>query len=135
MGRFAFSHLASGTVPYVYSHWVPPQSTGDIVYRDGDQVILINPQDLSVYLSGATKQVSVGTSVIRLDSGITGRRSMAVANLSSTVTLFIGFSSSVTTSTGFPVFPQSSIAVDCTNIYNVYGIAASTITAAVMEVS
>lgn len=135
----------SGTVPFLHNrinHGTYPASFGkdDLRFRTGTNSILLNPEDFSVFFEGRTKLISVNDSATRLDNSLEFRRSVAIANLDSSEVLYIGFNDSINTSvgsddSGFPIFPRSSIAIDCQNLYKIYGITTgATITAGVMEI-
>lgn len=138
--RYGFSLLGSGTTPYV-EHCLPniPHSSSGIVYRDGEQVIIINPEDFSVHLGGETTQVTLSPSTVtRIDIGLTKRRSMAITNTSTGITVYIGFRSNITTTGsngGFPLLPQQSITIDCKNIIRIYAIASVAATLGILEVA
>ena len=141
MGRQSFSHLSSGTVPFIMpgpsGQPIPHPSEGDVLAsRDGDNVVIINPSDFSCYRNGITKQVSLTANIVsKLDSSLEGRRAIAIVNLNSTSTLFIGFHPEVTVSNGWPVFAQTSLSINCSNKLLVYGVSASSIIVSVMEVA
>lgn len=137
MARQGFSHLGSGTVPYIedlQNHDDPTKR-----YRDGSQVIVVNPEDFSVFRNGDCYQVSLSASTVtRLDKGLENRRAVAIANLSSTETIYVGFDNTVSVTGangGFPIFPQTSISLDATNRIAIYGISASAVDVSIMEVS
>jgi len=137
MARQGFSHLGSGTVPYIeelQNHPDPNQR-----HRDGSQVIVVNPEDFSVFRNGDCYQVTLAPSTAtRLDKGLENRRAVAIANLSSTETIYVGFDDTVSLAGGnggFPIFPQTSISLDATNRISIYAIAGSTLDVSVMEVA
>lgn len=102
----------------------------------GTQVVLVNPEDSSAGGSGMARQVTVGTSVVKLPTTpLKYRRAIAIYNNDSVTTLFIGFDSSVTTGTGYPIPAGSSLPMDANGSLEVYGIAASNIDIRILELS
>ena len=140
MARESSSHLGSGTICYMYpgpsGQPTPHSSAGDVLFnRDGTNMIILNPEDFSVYRNAITRQVSLIANIAaKLDASLENRRAVAISNLDSTTTLFIGFHSELTISNGYPVFPQSSVSINCGNKIQVYGVSAANITVGVMEV-
>ncbi len=141
MSRQSFSHLSSGTVPYIMPGSsgvpVPPQSAGDVLAtRDGDNCVIINVQDFSVYRSAITHQTSLSANIVsKLDQSLEGRRAIAIANLDSTAVLYIGFHPEVTVGNGWPIFANTSLSINCSNKLQVYGVSASNIIVSIMEVA
>ena len=137
MTRQGFSHLGSGTVPYIED--LQNNDDPSKRYRDGSQVIVVNPEDFSVFRNGDCYQVSLASSTAtRLDKGLENRRAVAIANLSSTETIYVGFNDTVSltgVNGGFPIFPQTSISLDATNRMSIYAISASALDVSVMEVA
>lgn len=102
----------------------------------GTQVVLINPEDSSAGGSGIVTAVTVGSSAVKLPTTpLVGRRAMAVFNASTSVTLYVGFDPNVTTGTGWPVPPSTSLPMDLNAQVELYGIAASSIDVRVLELS
>ncbi len=141
MPRLGFAHLGSGCVPYInLSPSVQPtphSNQGDVLFgRDGEQVIIINPEDFSVFRNGITKQVTLTANVAqKLDVSLENRRAIAIVNLDATAVLYMGFHSEVTVNNGWPIFAQMPLSINCSNKLNIYGVCASNITVGVMEVS
>lgn len=133
------SVLGSGTVPFTLAQPVP--IPGDsLVYRQGDNVVVINPEDFSVHRDATTQLVNVSTSVIRIDKGLTNRRAVAIANTHESAILYIGFSDNITTSAGstgaWTLFGRNSMSIDCSNRIHIYAVTTgSTILASVMEIA
>ena len=140
MSSEVYSVLGSGSVPLNYRHSVPPQNATnapptDVIFRKGQEVVIINPEDFSAHIDGGTKQTAVAGTAVRVDIGRTYRRAVALKNMSSTETVFIGFTAAVTISTGFPLFGREGITLDATNILNLYAITAGpSATVAALEV-
>ena len=122
----------------IKSSSTPHSSAGDVLFgRDGEQVVIINPEDFSCYRNGVTKQITLtgGAAAAKLDVSLENRRAIAIANLNSTAVLYIGFHSEVTVSNGWPIFAQTSLSINCSNKLKVYGVSASNITVGIMEVA
>jgi len=142
MARQSSSHLGSGCVPYIYpgpsGQPTEHSSAGDVLFnRDGDNVIILNPEDFSIFRNGITKQVSLtgGAAAAKLDVSLENRRAIAIANTHATAVLYIGFHPEVTVSNGWPIFAQTSISINAGNKIQVYGVSALNITTCVMEVA
>ena len=141
MARESSSHLGSGCVPYVYpgpsGQPTPHPSEGDVLFnRDGQNIIVLNPEDFSCYRNGITKQVSLTANVAaKLDVSLENRRAIAIANIDSTAVLYIGFHPEVTVSNGWPIFANTSLSINCSNKLLVYGVSASSIIVSIMEVA
>lgn len=142
MARESSSHLGSGCVPYIYpgpsGQTTPHSSAGDVLFnRDGQNIIILNPEDFSIFRNGVTKQISLtaGAAAIKLDVSLENRRAIAIVNLDSTAVLYIGFHSEVTISNGWPIFAQTPLSINCSNKLQVYGVSASNITVGIMEVA
>ncbi len=141
MARESASHLGSGCVPYIYpgpsGQSTPHASEGDVLFnRDGQNIIVLNVEDFSVYRNGITKQVSLTANVVaKLDSSLENRRAIAIVNLNSTSTLFIGFHPEVTVNNGWPIFPQTSLSLNCSNKIICYGVSIANIKVGTLEVA
>ncbi len=103
----------------------------------GTNVICLNPEDASVGSSGVITAVTVGTSAVALPtSPMDARRALSIRNNSTSNILYIGFDSTVTDTTGFPVRAGESIPFDFTASLIVWGIASAAGTdVRVLEVS
>ena len=141
MARESSSHLGSGCVPYMYpgpsGQITPHPSEGDVLFnRDGQNIIILNPEDFSVFRNGITKQVSLTAGVAsKLDVSLENRRAIAIANIDTAATLYIGFHPEVTVSNGWPIFASTSLSINCSNKLQVYGVSASNIIVGIMEVA
>ena len=142
MSRDGFAHLGSGTVPYTSpgpsGQSTPHSSEGDVLFgRDGEQIVIVNPEDFSCYRNGVTKQVTLtgGAAATKLDVSLENRRAIAIANTHATAVLYIGFHPEVTISNGWPIFASTSLSINCSSKLLVYGVSASNITASIMEVA
>jgi hypothetical protein len=115
---------------------VPVNTTTGERHLRGTQVVVVNPEDASAGGSGLVTPVTVSTTAVKLPATpLPYRRAMAIANQSSSVTLYIGFDPSVTTSTGFPLGPGVTMPVDLNGSVQIYGIATSSIDVRVLELS
>lgn len=84
-----------------------------------------------------TSQYTVGTSAVQLTpTPLSGRSSMSIKVITTQNNIvYIGNSSGVTTSTGYPLFNGDSLQLDLTSAHVVYAIAsAASQTVAVMEI-
>jgi len=142
MARESSAHLGSGTIPYIYpgpsGQTTPHPSAGDVLFnRDGQNIIVLNPEDFSVFRNGVTKQVALtgGAAAAKLDVSLENRRAIAIANTHATAVLYIGFHPEVTISSGWPIFASTSLSINCSNKLNIYGVSASTLKVGIMEVS
>lgn len=135
--RYSFTVPGSGSVPYIMnqpgSGSVPE---GILVARDGANSIVLNPEDFSAYRGGNTRQVSVSGMAVRLDNALIFRRSLAISNMSTGTDIFIGFTPTVTITTGYPVHAGREISIDMNNLLGLWSITAgSSVTVAILELS
>lgn len=101
----------------------------------GTQVVVLNPEDGSAGGSGLVTAISVGAVAVKLPTTpMRGRRAIAVFNNSSAA-LYVGFSPSVTTGTGWPVPAGTSLPMDINAEVELYGIAGSTVDVRILELS
>jgi len=145
MARESASHLGSGCVPYIYpgpsGQPTPHPSEGDVLFnRDGQNIIVLNPEDFGCYRNGTTKQISLTANIVaKLDVALENRRAIAVANLDSTTILFIGFHPNITTGVGnfggWPIFPHTAVSITCSNKLQIYGVSTANISVSIMEVA
>jgi hypothetical protein len=84
--------------------------------------------NLNGLVSFQTSQTTVGTSAVQLDSSpLSGRTSLSVKVITSGgAIIFIGNSTSVTTSNGYPLFNGDSIQLDLTTAEHIWAISANT---------
>jgi len=102
---------------------VPLNSVSKEAYLRGTDVIVINPEDSSAGRSGLATQLSVGTNAVQIPSSpLKYRRALSIRNNSSAAVLYIGFSSSVTTGTGFPIKPGEALPMDMNAGIIIWGI-------------
>lgn len=115
---------------------VCPNETTQERHLRGTNIVLLNPEDSSAGCSGLATQVNVGSSVVKLPTTpLKYRRAIAIFNNDSSENLYIGFSPDVTTGTGWPIPPSSSLPMDINSEVEVYGIASSTIDIRILELS
>lgn len=115
---------------------VCPNDTTQERHLRGTNVVCLNPEDSSAGCSGLASQINVGTTATKLPlTPMKYRRAVAIFNNDSAVTLYIGFDSDVTTGTGWPVPPATSLPMDANASLEVYGIAASSIDVRILELS
>lgn len=110
----------------------------DALINDGVDALVINP-DGSINVEGVvsgtvsvdqnglanikTTQYTVGTSAVQLTpTPLTGRKSISIKahTTSATELVYIGNTSGVTTSTGYPLFDGDSLQIDLTDASNLY---------------
>ena len=102
----------------------------------GTNTVIVNPEDSSVGASGLVSMKTVGSNATKLPtSPMRYRRAIAIYNNSSSVTLYIGFDSAVTVSTGWPLPPGASIPFDMTAEIEIYGVAISNVDVRILELS
>lgn len=83
------------------------------------------------------EQVTVDTSAVRLDTGISGRRSLIVFNnnASSGAVLYVGGADTVTTASGYPIPAQGALALNMGPGLELYGITGSSADVRVLELA
>jgi len=102
---------------------VPTNSVSKEAHLRGTDVIVINPEDSSAGRSGLATQINIGTSAAQIPSvPLKYRRALSIRNNSTTAILYIGFSSSVTTGTGFPIKPGEALPMDMNAGIIIWGI-------------
>jgi hypothetical protein len=106
-------------------------STGSITFRVGEGDISNTATQISSAITtndgdtGAYGAVTVGTSAVQISAANTSKNSVLITNTDSSTFLYVGTDNLVTTATGTPVLPNSSIEVRTGGA--VWGIAASSI--------
>jgi hypothetical protein len=114
----------------------PVNATTNERHLRGTQVVVVNPEDGSAGGSGLVTAVSVSSTAVKLPTTpLVYRRAVAVANQSTSVTLYIGFSPDTTTANGFPIGPGATMPMDVNAEIEIYGIADSTVDVRVLELS
>jgi hypothetical protein len=144
MPHTEFTYPGSGTIPGIEASLPGGHVRGTpsaVTHRDTQAVAVLNPEDFSAYMGAGDTQIitlSAGASN-RLDKGIENRRSIAVTNTHTTAILYVGFRSTIISTAGvlggFPVYPKTAISIDCTNRYQIWGIADVELTVGIMEIS
>lgn len=100
--QYAF---AEGTFPV-------PNARDSLRNRRADAVAVVNPSDFSVSIGGRTSQVTIGGSAVEiLASPLEFRRALVIHNNGGS-TVYLGFTSAVTTADGFPLTTNEKIAID-----------------------
>lgn len=128
--------VGSGLNPRKREQFLPKNSTSQERHLRGTSVVLINPEDNSAGGSGLTGQITVGTTATKIPTvPLQYRRAVAIFNASSTETLYIGFNASVTTGTGFPIPPSSSLPMDINAEVEVWGIASASVDIRILQLS
>ena len=86
------------------------------------------PVDLAGLTAFKTSQYTVGTSAVQLTpTPMSNRRAISIKVITTTPTdsVYIGNSSAVTTSTGYPIFNLGSLQLDLTNVQSIWAIGTS----------
>jgi|SRR5689334_13522628 len=146
MSNLSNSVIGSGTTPNV-AHAPPysiapgtfpvPDQRTNLRNRQGENVILLNPENFSVSIGLRNQAISVpgGTGVALPATPLENRRALVLHN-AGPGTLYIGLVG-VTTSDGFPIAVNEKIAIDCQGTPNVtlYGVSDSTCDVRVLELA
>lgn len=134
-----FSHIGSGTVPFIGSlnpslsgafpqgRYPAVVAEGVLFDRKGTGSIVLNFEDMSVFLGVAGSNLSITSSATPIPTNpLVSRRTIAIANLGPG-TLYIG-PSNVSTANGFPLAVNEKIAIACqgNNNVTIYGVSDST---------
>lgn len=134
MAREATIIIGSGINPLKKD--VPYNSTSQERHLRGTATVLLNPEDASAGGSGLVTQITVGTTVTKLPpTPLVYRRGLAIFNNDNNRTLYIGFDPSITTGTGWPVPPGTSLPMDVNGQIEVYGIADQDVDIRILELS
>lgn len=136
--------LGSGTTPHVaYSPpygiapgtFPVPSQRDSLRSRQGDGVVLLNPENFSVSIGLRQQAITVpgGTGVPLPANPLEFRRALVLHN-AGPGTLYIGLAN-VTTTDGFPIASNEKIAIDCQGTPNVtlYGVSDSSCDVRVLE--
>jgi hypothetical protein len=115
---------------------VPDQRTS-LRARQGDGVILLNPENLSVSIGLRNQAITVpgGTGIALPATPLENRRALVLHNVGPGI-LYIGLST-VTTVDGFPIAVGEKIAIDAQGTPNlaIYGVSDSTCDVRILELS
>jgi hypothetical protein len=145
MSKQYFSTVGSGTVPHIGygpAHNFPQgaypgaHSKNELRTREGDGVILLNPEDFSISIGLRTSSVTVTTSAVALPiNALENRRALVIHNNGTSV-VYLG-ASNVTTANGLPLAVNEKIAFDIQNNPNVvvYAVATSSVDVRIMELA
>ena len=102
---------------------VPINPVSNESHLRGTDVIVINPEDSSAGRGGVVTQVTVGVTALQLPTiPMKYRRAISIRNNSSVAILYIGFSPSVVTGTGFPIKPGEALPMDMNAQIPIWGI-------------
>lgn len=133
MAREASVVVGSGITPGLGG--VPARSDGS-KRLTGTAVAIINPEDNSAHGVLLNTQQTVGTAASALPSGaLGGRRSISVYNNDEAAILYIGSSSGVTTSDGYPVGPGTAFSAELGSNVPLWGVSTIDIDVRILEVS
>jgi|SoiMethySBSTD1v2_1073268.scaffolds.fasta_scaffold11977_7 hypothetical protein len=115
---------------------IPENQVSHERHLRGTNAVIINPEDSSVGASGLVSMKTVGSLPTKLPTTpMRGRRAIAIYNNSSSVTLYLGFDSSLLVSTGWPLPPGASIPFDMNADIEIYGVASSNVDVRILELS
>lgn len=113
-----------------------PAQRDQLRTRTGEGAVLLNPEDLSVFIGLRNQAISVTSTAVRLPTNpLEFRRALVIHNNSADI-LYIG-ASGVTTANGLPIIQNEKIAIDIQNNNNVtiWGISAGTSDVRIMELA
>lgn len=100
----------------------------------GTSVVVLNPEDASVFGPLRSQQITVGSTAQAIPaSPYEYRRAIAIYNESTTSVVYIG-GPDVTTANGFPLLPGEKFAIDASAKAIVYAITSSSISIRIIEV-
>lgn len=112
-------------------------SGNQYVVVDGTPAVVVSNNTLLEVGVSSTSQTSVSTTAVQLAIP-TGQKSIAVKNMDSSNTVYLGSASTVTTTTGFPLGPQQTFEFDTdpssAGPYIAWAIAGAALDVAVMGV-
>jgi|SRR5688572_26578181 len=102
----------------------------------GNDVVVVNPEDASAGLSGLASRVllSGGAAQQLPNSPLMYRRAISVRN-NSAATLYVGFTSAVSTATGYPLSSGQSLPLQVNGAVKVWGIADSPVDVRIIELA
>lgn len=130
------SSIVAGSGLSPLKRQLPVNQTSHEQHIRGTNVVIINPEDGSAGGSGIAGARTVGSLPTKLPQApMRKRRAIAVYNNSTTVTLFIGFDTTLTVSNGYPIPPGSSLPFDLNAEVELYGIASSNVDVRILELS
>jgi hypothetical protein len=145
MSRESTTSIGSGTVPHlavspaleISNDTFPiPSHRHNLKTRTGENVVMINIEDFSVFIGMNQQAVSVSSSALPLPANpLEFRRALVIHNNGGS-TLYIG-GSNVTTANGFPLAANEKISIDIQNneSVTVYGISAGTSDVRLLELA
>lgn len=124
--------LGSGLAPL--KKLVPTNPSTNERHLRGINTNILNYEDASASTSGLNTQLTIGGSATRIPSSpLRYRRSIIVINNNNTGILYLGFDSSVTTSTGFPLSPGCALPMDLSSLVTLWGIGSTNIDCRILE--
>lgn len=126
--------IGSGLNPAKYA--TPVNARSQERHLRGTDVCVINPEDASAGLLGLTSRViTTGGVASQLPAApLAYRRAVSIRNNSAAV-LYVGFTSGVTTATGFPLSSGQSLPLQVNGAIKVWGIADSAVDVRIIELS
>ena len=126
--------VGSGLNPVKYA--IPFNSRSNERHLRGSDVVVVNPEDASAGLSGlASRVILAGGAAQQLpNSPLTYRRAVSVRN-NSAATLYVGFTSAVSTATGYPLASGQSLPLQVNGAIRIWGIADSAVDVRIIELA
>jgi hypothetical protein len=104
---------------------VPVNAVSKERHLRGTDVVVLNPEDASAGIGGATTQLTLSSGVPALlpSAPLTYRRAVAIRNFNtSTGTLYVGFTSGVTVADGYPLEAGESFPIQANGAIGIWGI-------------
>lgn len=145
-GQTSATVVGSGTVPFLRSDkrvgsavpegYAPDKNTSLDLVRYGPGIVVLNPEDFSLFLGMRQAAITVSTSAVPLPNNpLEGRRALVVHNNGSEA-IYLG-NSSVTTSDGLPLAAGEKIAFDIQGNQSarLYAISAGSVDVRILELS
>ena len=107
-------------------------------YLRGTAMVLLNPEDASYGMGGQITQLTMSSGVpySMPSEPIRYRRAVTIKNYNeNTGTVYIGFTSGVNSSNGFPLSPQEKLEFNITAAITLWGVSDSTIDVRIIELA
>lgn len=103
----------------------------------GTSVVVLNAEDNSAGLGGAVTQITTSGVAVQLPSSpLRYRRAISIRNNNpSTGTLYIGFTSGVSTSDGYPVEAGEALPMEINGAIQIWGISSANVDVRIIELA
>lgn len=133
MAREVGVTIGSGIQPAIRGVPVRPDGSRRVT---GIGVVVLNPEDDSAHGQISGTQQTVGTTASRLPpTSLAGRRSVSIYNTDNSAILYIGGSSDVTASGGYPIGPGAAFSAELGAGIDIWGVSTTDIDIRVLEVN